>query len=245
MKLRSLLLGALVCAPLAACASTRNTADLEWDPIEPVNRPIFAFNDGLDSYVLEPVARGWRFVFRNPGMRAVDRFVTNLEFPVRFVGNLLQAELVQSGAEIGRFGVNTTVGVLGFFDPATRFGIGLYDEDLGQAVGSYGLPPGPYLMIPILGPSNPRDFVTGFGDGFVMWYGSIVRNTVGLINSRALLIEDIREAKQASLDYYTFVRNAYVTTREAKVQNRDADAVKPAADEDIYDLEDEEEGEEK
>jgi phospholipid-binding lipoprotein MlaA len=260
MKLRSIPSCALVCALLAACASPGSVptepasysatstppvgAALEWDPIEPVNRAFFAFNNGLDIVLIEPAAKGWRFVLRDPGLRAVDRFFTNLEFPIRFVGNLLQLEISHTGQEVGRFAVNTTIGILGFFDPATRFGIGLYEEDTGQALGHYGLPPGPYFMVPILGPSNPRDFVTGFVDSATLGPASIARSTVGLLNTRALYIDEIREAKQASLDYYSFVRNAYVTTREARVRNVDPDQTKPNTD-DLYEIEEDEETPEK
>ena len=265
MTLRSPLHGALMCALLAACASPGVEpvdaasaysatatpanppvgADLEWDPIEPVNRAFFAFNDGLDVVLLEPAARGWRFVLRPPGLRAVDRFFTNLEFPIRLVGNLLQLEVAQSGEEIGRFVVNTTVGIAGFFDPASRIGIGIHREDIGQAFGNAGIPPGPYLMIPILGPSNPRDFVGGVGDSALLFAASIARSTLGRLNTRALYIEEVREAKAASLDYYSFVRNAYVTTRQAAVENRDPEQTKPETDDDLYEIEeDEEKGEE-
>ncbi len=258
MKLRSIPPRVLACTLLAACASpgtdaiaytatARNPAvgaALEWDPVEPLNRAFFAFNNGLDVALIEPAARGWRFVLRPPGLRAVDRFFTNLEFPIRFVGNLLELEVAHSGAEVGRFLVNTTVGLAGFFDPASRIGIGLYEEDIGQALGSYGLPPGPYLMIPILGPSNPRDFVTGFADSATLGPASIARSTIGLLNTRAIYIDEIREAKAASLDYYSFVRNAYVTTRQAQVENRDPEQTKPNTD-DLYEIEeDEEKGEE-
>ena len=248
MKLSTLPLCALVCALLAACASsgTKPESDLEWDPIEPVNRAFFTFNDGVDKLILEPAARGWRFVLRDPGLRAVDRFFTNLEFPIRFVGNLLQAELVHSGQEVGRFALNTTVGIAGFFDPATRFGIPIWEEDIGQAFGHAGMPPGPYLMIPILGPSSPRDFVTGFADSALLFQAAIARTTIGTLNTRALRIEDVREARAASLDFYSFVRNAYVTTRQAQVENRDPEKAKSDASDDLYEIdEDPPEGEEK
>jgi phospholipid-binding lipoprotein MlaA len=260
MKLRSIPPCALGCALLTACASLapepvaytataagttpRVGAALEYDPIEPLNRGLFAFNNGLDVALLEPAARGWRFVLRPPGLRAVDRFFTNLEFPIRFVGNLLQLEVAHSGEEVGRFLINTTVGLVGFFDPASRIGLGLHEEDIGQALGSYGLPPGPYLVIPVLGPSNPRDFVTGLADGATLGPASIARSTLGLLNTRALFIDEIREAKAASLDYYSFVRNAYVTTRQAQVENRDPEQSQPNTD-DLYEIEeDEEKGEE-
>lgn len=219
---------------LAFGASGATRAE-EWDPIEPANRAFFAFNDGFDTVLLEPAARGWRFVFRDTGLRLWDNFFTNLRFPIRFVGNLLQAELVQSGAEVGRFTLNTTVGLVGFFDPASRVGIGLYEEDIGQAVGSWGVGQGPYLMIPLLGPSNARDFVTGLMDGALQGPAGIADSTLGALNTRAILIEEIEEAQAASLDYYAFVRNAYVTTRRNAVANRETSEPAPT-DEDLYEL---------
>lgn len=213
---------------------------LEWDPIEPVNRVFFAFNDGLDVFLIAPAARGWRFVLRDPGVRAVDRFFTNLEFPIRLVGNLLQARPCRAGEETGRFLVNTTVGLLGFFDPATPLGLDLYEEDVGQAFGRWGIPAGPYLVIPILGPYEARDLVGGFADGALLGPASIARSTVGNLNTRAQLLEEVEEAKLASLDYYAFVRNAYVTTRQALVEDRDPAEDEPEVDDGLYDLDEDE-----
>jgi len=228
-----------LCGTLVASFGSHATAE-EWDPIEPVNRVSFAFNDGLDLILIEPLARGWRFVLREPGVAAVDRFFINLRFPIRFVGNLLQAEVVQTGEETGRFLVNTTIGLLGFFDPASWLGLGLYEEDIGQAVGRWGIPAGPYVVVPILGPSGGRDFVTGFADSALLGPASIAQSTVGNINLRAQLLDEVAEAKLASLDYYAFVRNAYVTTRQAAVENRDPEEDTVEIDEDLYEIDEEE-----
>jgi phospholipid-binding lipoprotein MlaA len=136
------------------------------------------------------------------------------------VGNLLQAELVQAGEETLRFGVNSSVGIAGLFDPASRLGIGFYDEDFGQALGVYGVPNGPYIMIPLMGPSVLRDTfalvldaplgsATGLGGAGVLY----------AINTRALYLDDVRAARAASLDYYVFVRNAYIQRRNALIRN--------------------------
>ena len=212
----------------------------EWDPIEPVNRVVFAVNDGFDFILLKPAARGWRFVLRDPGTRAVDRFFTNLEFPIRFVGNLLQLRPIRATEETGRFVVNTTVGLVGFFDPASRIGLDLYEEDIGQAFGHWGVPAGPYLMAPLLGPSNPRDFVTGLAEGLLLGPGSIARATLGNLNTRALYLSEVEEAKLASLDYYAFVRNAYVTTRQALVEDRDPEQAEPEVVDDLYEIDEDE-----
>src|SRR5262249_48858706 len=129
----------------------------ESDPIEGINRALFSFNDLLDRGFLEPIATGYSYVTPRVLRTSLDKAFTNLRFPVRFAGNLFQAEFKHTGEETLRFAVNSTVGIAGLFDPATRFGIGFYDEDFGQALGSYGIGPGPYLMLPIMGPSDTRD----------------------------------------------------------------------------------------
>jgi len=232
----------LLAVALSLCAAVRpaRAAD-EWDPVEPVNRGFFAFNDFLDLILIEPAAKGWRFVLREPGLNAVDRFFTNLRFPIRLVGNLLQAEGGACVEETGRFIVNTTVGVVGFFDVASSVGIGLYEEDIGQAVGRWGIPAGPYLVAPLLGPSSGRDFITGFADSALLGPISIAQTTLGNLNTRALLIDEVAEAKLASLDYYAFVRNAYVTTRLAAVENRDPEEDTPAIDDDLYEIDEDDE----
>ena len=224
---------------LAACAT--KPPEGAWDPIEPVNRASFALNDGLDRVLIGPAARGWRFVLRPAGTRAVDRFFTNLEFPIRFVGNLLEARPLRASAEVGRFVVNTTVGVVGLFDPATPIGIGLYDEDIGQAVAGWGVAEGPYLMVPLLGPATTRDFVTGLADGALMFgVAGLARSTVGALNSRALLFDEINDARRSSLDYYAFVRNAYLTLRRAQVEDRDPEDSQTGVPDDFYEIDEEE-----
>jgi phospholipid-binding lipoprotein MlaA len=192
----------------------------ESDPIEPVNRAFFIFNDVFDRGFLEPIAIGWSYATPQFFRKGLDKVFTNLRFPVRFVGNLLQAEVVHAGEEFARFGVNSTVGVAGFFDPASSLGLGFYDEDFGQALGVYGVPNGPYVMIPLMGPSVLRDTfalvldaplgsATGLGGAGVLY----------AINTRAIYIDDVRAARAASLDYYVFVRNAYIQRRTALIRN--------------------------
>lgn len=232
---------------LGGCASTGpisldDPAALESDPIEPVNRGVFWVNDRLDVFVLEPIAKGWDFIAPETVEVHLDQFFTNLRFPVRFVGTLLQGKVRASGEELGRFGVNTTVGLLGFFDPATGWGLERHDEDFGQALGRWGTPPGPYLMLPLLGPSNTRDAVgrlvdtfLGSGPALISPGVNAASTGVDLINSRSLLLEDIREAKAASLDYYAFVRNVYLQRREALVRDEEIRSEDPI--DDLYEIE--------
>jgi phospholipid-binding lipoprotein MlaA len=214
----------------------------EWDPWEGLNRPVFATSvDGVDRAFLEPVASGWSFVSPETVRVHLDQFLRNLEFPFRFANQLLQADPKQATRETSRFIVNTTVGIGGFFDPATGMGLTTREEDLGQTLAYWGVGAGPYLVIPFLGPSNPRDATGRLGRAAVM---SLIVFPIGLIyfgtdliNSRALALEDVRQARAASLDWYVAVRNAYTQQRRLLIQNR----LEPAVDDDLYEVFDEDE----
>jgi len=211
------------------------------DPLEGLNRKVFGFNDFLDVYFLEPVATGWNWLLPAAVQRSVSNFFSNLRFPVNAVNNLLQGKPRASAAEVGRFTLNSTVGVLGFLDPATELGLPAHDEDFGQTLGKWGVPPGPYLVLPLLGPSNPRD-----GAGMLIdWPLSVVPFVVGqfvglgassveLLNARSLVLEDVRDAKRASLDYYVFVRNAYRQHRRALINDEDSEEATTSDEDDLY-----------
>lgn len=194
------------------------------DPIEGFNRKIFWFNDHVDMYVLEPVATGWAFVSPKRVRTCISNFFTNLRFPIVALNDLLQGKFIDSASDVGRFGVNTTIGVVGLFDPASHFGLEEHVEDFGQTLGVWGVPPGPYLVLPIIGPSNPRDTlglgvdyafsVTPF---FVDQYILIGVRVLDAVNYRSLILEEVKDAKEASIDYYSFVRDAYFQRREALV----------------------------
>ena len=194
------------------------------DPLEPMNRKIFWFNDQLDIYVLAPVATGWDFAVPKRAQTSVSNFFANLRFPIDTVNNLLQGKVNYAATDVGRFAVNTTVGVAGFFDPASDFGLAPHVEDFGQTLGWWGFGPGPYLVLPILGPSSVRDggglivdyplSVTPF---FIEWYYSLGARTIEIVNYRAGILDQVKQVKEASLDYYTFVRSAYLQRRASLV----------------------------
>ena len=127
------------------------------DPLERMNRGIFWFNDGLDRHVLEPVAKGWDFVMPDAVQRSLRNVYDNARFPVNFANNVLQVKPNGAASELFRFFINTTVGLAGIFDPATGLGLKAHREDFGQTLGRWGVPQGPFLMLPLFGPSNPRD----------------------------------------------------------------------------------------
>ena len=208
------------------------------DPIEGVNRKIFWFNDKVDEWVLEPTAKGWKFITPRRARSCVSNFFGNLRFPIVAINDLLQGKFVDSASDVGRFAVNTTVGVAGLFDPATGFGLERHNEDFGQTLGVWGLPPGPYLVVPILGPSTPRDLL-GFGVDyalsvtpfFVDTYILIGVRALDVVNERALILDEVRTAKEAAVDYYSFVRDAYAQRREALIRDGEVSA---KLEEDLY-----------
>ena len=232
-------------ALLCACA-TAGGEDPNPDPIEPANRASFAFNDTLDVYALAPAATGWTWITFEGLRVAIGRAMDNLSFPQRLVGNLFQGKLVNTASEIARFTLNSTAGLLGFFDPAAELGLGPHDEDFGQVLACWRVPAGPYLMIPLLGPSNPRDAVGQLVDS-VLASGPVIASpiagailgAVDTINSRALLLQPMRDAKAGSLDYYVFVRDAYTQHRANQISNRQGPA--ESDDDDLYELEEDDE----
>jgi phospholipid-binding lipoprotein MlaA len=230
------MLGALALAGLG-CASSP-------DPWEGMNRGTFWFNERVDRAVLEPVATGWDWLLPERVETSVSNFFDNLFLPVVFVNDLLQAKPVAAGQDAGRFVVNTTAGVAGFFDVASRIGIPENDEDFGQTFGRWGCPPGPYLVLPLLGPSSVRDALGRVADSASTVYGYFVPWTVtaGLaavetVNTRAALLEEIRQGREESLDFYVFLRSAYLENREHRVRDR----VVLSDEDDLYYIDEEEE----
>jgi phospholipid-binding lipoprotein MlaA len=229
-------------ASLSACAG-RQPARLDHDPFESFNRKVFWFNDKADVYVLEPVAKGWDFIMPDPVQTSISRFFMNLAFPVVFANAALQGKPHAAATELARFMANTTFGVAGFFDPATSWGMERQEEDTGQTLGYWGVPAGPYLVLPFLGPSNPReaagfagDSVMGIYTFFIVPYVTMGTTAVRIVNFRAGVLDDVRSAKQASLDYYVFVRNAYLQHRDALIA--DTVARTEENEEDLYEIED-------
>ncbi len=222
---RAILAFALTLGLLSGCAGTRGPVPPpEYDPLESFNRKMFWFNDEVDTWVLAPAATGWEKVLPRAVRTSVSNFFGNLRTPIVAVNDLLQAKLLPSAKDVGRFAVNTTVGVAGFFDPASRWGLERREQDFGATLGVWGVPAGPYLVLPLLGPSSPRDAgglavdtaisVTPF---FVDWYYLFGARVLDTVNARSFTLEEVRNAKAAALDYYAFVRKAYLQRRRALI----------------------------
>jgi phospholipid-binding lipoprotein MlaA len=231
-------------ALFTACATPDSPADPYADPWEPMNRKVFAFNDGLDVWVLEPAARGWDYVMPDPVEASIHRFFDNLRFPVVFVNDFLQAKPEWAIMETFRFVVNSSIGVAGFFDPATPLGLIRREEDFGQTLAVYGVPSGPFLMLPLLGPSNPRDAGGIAADAaipgplyLIPFWATAASRTVNIVNQRSRFLEDVAEAKRSSVDYYAFVRNGYIDYRRNQISDGEptSDRFRESLYEDIID----------
>ncbi len=200
------------------------------DPLEGFNRAIFGFNEGTDILLFRPAAEIYRTVLPNPVRNGIRNFLRNLRSPLDIANNLLQGDL--NGAEVAtkRFLINTTAGVGGVMDIAADNGLPYRSEDLGQTLAVWGVPEGPFLVLPLLGPSNFRDAagVAGeaYGDPLNLWATNtdhdeipIVRGIVGGIDTRAGLIEPIDDLRRNSLDYYASLRSLYRQNRISEINN--------------------------
>lgn len=214
-------------ALLAGCA----TADNPSDPIEPVNRAVYTFNDNLDRAVLKPVAQGYKAVLPDPVRDGVRNFFSNLRDPWIAVNQILQGKVEEGATDFMRFVTNTTFGLGGIFDVASEGGMQKHDEDFGQTLGRWGLGSGAYLVLPLLGPSTVRDGAGKIVDSFAYlpWHGPewldaqhyvAWRNTltaIDVINIRASLLDAGNVLEEAALDRYAFVRDAYLQHRRNQV----------------------------
>lgn len=198
---------------------------VESDPWEPVNRAIFSFNDTVDRFTLKPVAKVYDRVVPEPVSNSISNVFSNLGEPRNLVNDTLQGKFHAAGIDTARFLLNSTVGVLGVFDVATKMGLQRNDEDFGQTLGAWGVPSGPYVVLPLLGPSTVRDGSSRIPESYA-GYGYTdqvdhvpTRNTAigtDLIDTRASLLS--RE-KMIRGDRYRFVRNAFLQNREFQVKD--------------------------
>lgn len=190
------------------------------DPIEPFNRVIFSFNETIDDAVMRPVARGYRAVLPELVRTGVSNFFSNLEDVWIGANNLLQGKPADGVQDLARFIFNTTFGLLGVVDASTDFNLPKHNEDFGQTLGRWGAAPGPYLVLPLFGPSSIRDglgFIVDIKADIVRNIGHVpTRNTLDAtreINTRANLLDIGRVAEEAALDKYRFLRDSYFQRR--------------------------------
>ncbi|MEQ8665491.1 MAG: VacJ family lipoprotein [Rhodospirillales bacterium] len=207
------------------------------DPIEPVNRFIFGFNQIVEDLILRPISYTYNAVVPDAGREAVTNFLNNLSSPVVLANDLLQGEGERALQTTQRMLINTTIGVGGLWDAAEYFGIPEHREDFGQTMAVWGVGEGFYLVLPILGPSNPRDAIGRFGvDTFLDPVGLYLVNTdqeewqyarIGVtgVTEYAAIVEELDSLRDTSIDYYAAIRSFYRQRRQAEIDNLDGDAI--------------------
>jgi phospholipid-binding lipoprotein MlaA len=210
---------------LGACG-TRQPAGppVAGDPLESFNRDVLGFNMAVDDAAIRPVALGYRKVVPAAGRRRVRAFLDNLDEPRIFANQLLQFRPLDAGETVLRFVFNSTIGLVGLYDVAGEWGLSKHRGDLGQTFHEWGVGDGPYLMLPLVGPSNARDLVGWIGDGFlnpVNWLlpieATLARGTVDGIDVREQNIEGLDDLRYGSLDFYARLRSVWQQRRDAEL----------------------------
>jgi phospholipid-binding lipoprotein MlaA len=201
--------------------------DFDSDPWEPFNDKMFTFNrEVLDRFVLKPVATAWDFVFPDQVQKGIHNIFDNLAVVRRVVNNSLQLKWAGAAKEVARFTINSTVGVVGFFDVAKDgFGIEQSDEDTGQTFGVWGMGPGPYLVLPFLPPLTVRDGIGYALDAamtpyvyFIPWYANVGSTATNTVNERSINLDRFERVAESTVDLYSAVRNAYLQRRAAAIR---------------------------
>ncbi len=208
------------------------------DPFEDTNRAIFRFNQGVDHAVLLPVAKAYRTVLPEPVRQSLHDFLQNLNGPVIFANDVLQGQLGLAAGTLGRLAINTTAGIGGMFDVATRAGIPYHANDLGITLATWGFAEGPYVMVPVLGPSNPRDLIGQVGDSFAdpgdyvasehhLLWAALARGATSGIDVRSRNIENLAAIERTSLDFYATIRSLYRQRRAAQIRHEHSNLPNP------------------
>ena len=227
--LKGLVLG--LCGLAAACSTVPPSPEAlaNNDPYEQTNRATLKRNALVDKYFVIPTVGLYFILVPEKGRRGVHNFLGNLSLPTIFVNDLLQGETTRAGQSLGRLVINSTVGVAGFFDPATGLGIPGHGEDFGQTLSVWGADEGPYLVLPFFGPSNPRDAVGLVTDALIdptnqipfkqhIWWAA-GREYFTLLDLRAQTYQTIQGIQRNSLDYYASLRSLYRQLRNEQIRN--------------------------
>ena len=226
------------CASIPTDPEERKAYTKTNDPIEPVNRAIFSFNKGLDTVIFKPIATIYEKTLPQTLQDGIRNFLNNLRSPVILANNLLQGDLDGARDAIARFAINSIIGFGGFGDPARDLGVKYRSEDFGQTLGVWGMGEGPYLMLPVFGPSNSRDviglIVDSVSDPINNWADNTERDTIPIsrvlmrgIDKRARNIKTVHELEKSSLDFYATIRSLYRQVRNDEIRNGNPDVTIP------------------
>ena len=209
--------------PAARALAATDPATQIYDPWEHANRALYRFNDGLDRAVLRPAAMGYKRVLPQPVRSGVHNVLNNLDTPNTLVNDLLQGRVMLGGQSAARFVINSTAGIAGIFDVASPLGIPGHDADFGQTLGRWGLPPGPFIFVPVFGPSDLRDGTGRMVDGVasVLSLHDLHVTTPYRIGDEVLVGLDARVALDSTLeDVSRTATDPYATERSAYLQHR-------------------------
>ena len=242
IPLVAFLLSMAGCASVPQDPAARAQYKANHDPLEPLNRRIFAINLSLDRFAIKPLAKAYRGALPGLARDSIRHFLDNLNEPVVFINNLLQGRFHDAGTTGQRFLLNSTIGVAGFADVASRHKLPKQVGDLGQTLWAWGMPDGPYLMLPLFGPSNPRD---GIGTGVDIYLDpfryiarrqnyptsvTVGRTVVDGIDKRARNIDTVDVMQREAVDYYASLRSLFRQNRAAELRNNGPATPLPAPD---------------
>ena len=216
---------------------TSKFEDEIYDPIEPLNRAIFSFNNTADKIILEPVSKGYKKL-PSPVQSGISNFLSNLRMPLVLVNQLLQGQGKNASESAGRFLVNSTIGILGLIDVADKMGLEEKKEDFGQTLATWGVGDGFYIVLPFFGPSNVRDtagmviaYTTDPINAYAVNEGEAwvvpLRTAVNAVDQRSKIIDEVNALRDNSVDYYAAVRSSYYQNRKAAINYTDDSDLTP------------------
>lgn len=220
----------ILCLAFGGCATKPTDTS---DPLEGMNRVFFDFNQTLDRRAALPAATFYVSAVPNGVRTGIHNFLMNINLPITLANDLLQFQFTRAGYTIKRFGVNTTVGVLGLMDIASEWGVPYHTEDFGQTLGFYGVPGGLYMVLPLTGSTQPRDMGWRFVDhyfnafGYLAWdgkvYYSLLQSALSTVDSRSRNIDTLRNIERQSVDMYATIRSLYLQNRANEIRNGEPD----------------------
>lgn len=227
-RLASLLFSIFVVGAMAGGCAGTPAADGENDPYESFNRKMFAINDALDRHVAEPAARAYTDVLPQPARDGIHNVLANLDEPATLANDILEGDAPHTAQTLGRIVFNSTIGLGGLVDIATPMGLPEHQRDFGETLATYGTAEGPYLVVPLVGPSNPRDLVGGLVDiafdplTYIgmreksLWTSG--RQTLEVVDTRAQNLNVMDELRRSSVDLYATLRSLYRQHRQAEIR---------------------------
>jgi len=228
-----LLVGLAACATKPPASDPEAVADFEQtnDPLEPTNRVFYAINNGIDTVIFRPLALAYRYVLPGAVRQGIHNVISNIATPGQLTNDMLEGKPRRAGDTAMRFLINTTVGVFGIFDVAKRWGYPDHDADFGMTMANWGVPEGPFLFLPILGPTDPRD-AAGFGINIAIdpftWVGGPndtgwtvfkwTRYGLNAVDTRERVLDSLDQVKKTALDPYATFRSLYRQHRHAQIE---------------------------